>query len=191
MSVSTETLHATSRAQLVDEIASLEAKAQAEADFAVVAIHGEKNPWCGAGAALALAREQLAALDEQERVASFKSAIAVYRERHARLREAQAKTTRIREIEAEQSALYMENRENLGNPHFSPPINVLAMYRTEKPTSPQDAKEREIAKAWKHLEDERARLETAIEQAKAQCTHLEEKNSYLVALGEQLDGEQR
>lgn len=180
-----------SRAQLVGEIEALESRAQAEADFSVVAMSDEANPWEGAGAALVIAREQLAHLAEQERLASFKSVVALYRERYRRLQEARAKMPRVREIEAEQSALYLENRELHGNPHFPGPIDLLARFRTGKPLSPLDAREREIAKSWTALEDERARLETAIEQAKAQCTHIEQQNPYLAALGEQPDGEQR
>jgi hypothetical protein len=177
----------TSRAQLVDEIASLEAEAHAEANFSVVALSDEENPWKGAGIALALAREQIAALEEQERVANFKSQVALYRERHTHLREAQQRNPRLREIEAEQVELHKANRELLGNPYFAPTINISAIYRNGPPTSPLDAREREIAKSWKALEDERARLATAIQTAQGQVTHLEQQNPYLVALGEQLD----
>jgi hypothetical protein len=176
-----------SRQQLVDEIASLEAKAQAEADFAGVALSDEKNPWDGAGAALAIAQSRLAACDEQSRLAEFKGAVANYRERHAHLREARAKAPRLAEIEREQAELHKANRVLLGNPYFAPTINLSAIYRNGPPTSPLDAKEREIAKAWKALEDERARLATAIQTAGAQVAHLEQQNPYLVALGEQLD----
>jgi hypothetical protein len=190
MSVSTETLptsHA-SRQSLIDDIETLSTRAQAEAAFSIVAISDdEENPWKGAGIALALAREQIAALEEQERVANFKSQVAIYRERHTHLREAWAKAPRLAEIQAEQSTLYMQYRENLGNPHFSPPINYSALYRTGKPTSTADAKERAIVKTYKALEDERVWLATAIETAQGQVTHLEQQNPYLVALGEQLD----
>jgi hypothetical protein len=186
MSVSTETLPIT-RAQLVSDIEALSTRAQAEADFSVVALSDEKNPWEGAGAALAIAQSRLAACDEQSRLAEFKSQVALYRERHTHLREARAKAPRLAEIEREQAELHKANRELLGNPYFAPTINIAAIYRNGPPTSPLDAKEREIATAWKSLEDERARLATAIQTAEAQVTHLEQQNPYLAPLGEQLD----
>ncbi len=160
MSVSTETLptsHA-SRQSLIDEIEAISTRARAEANFSVVALSDEKNPWEGAGAALAIAREQLAAFDEQSRLANSRESSQIIAsgtricERHELRHCASLRSKPNR------SSCIKANRELLGNPYFAPTINVGAIYRNGPPTSPLDAKEREIATAWKALEDERARL---------------------------------
>ena len=108
MSVSTETLptsHA-SRQSLIDEIEAISTRARAEGKFLRRRAVRRKKPLEGAGAALAIAREQLAAFDEQSRLAEFKGVVANYRERYAHLRAARAKALRLAEIEAEQVELH-------------------------------------------------------------------------------------